>query len=424
MAKLFKSKTLNQHTSSLTSFLPAGDVFLSANIPDSNLGKLMTGFASELKRVFDDINDLSEDYDIVLTSQLLSRWEAAVGIPDSIFPGDGGEITRRLHALIKFAKMHVQTAQQMATLVTALGFQDVDIQPLNNLAYPPYNVPFFPVDNPGSRYIITIYASGIFLEVPPYDVPFTPAANNGGVLNLILELVKPQNVQILFRTDEADVITPISIPDCTMWLDASDTATVTLSGLNLIDTWADKVGDNNAIGGATQPTWVTGIQNGRGIARFSNAQAMEIIGSTIYSVPTGDNTTFVVIKQNSGSDTDYVISYTAGIDEIEFIRYQNSPVSGGDLPVQSDDTPTTSFEVIRSRREGATQAISINNGTETTNESGSSPTSSVDSVFIGAQAGSSNYLTADIGEIIVYSRSLALAERTRIENYLARKWGI
>lgn len=424
MAKLFKTKTIEQHAANLASFLPEGNAFVAARDGTLNFGKLINALAEELMRVYTDINNVSEDYDLLVTQELLSNWEDAVGIPDSIFPGTGSQTTRRLHALIKFAKMHIQTAPEMAALVTALGFTNVDIQPLNNLAYPPYNVPFYPTSNPESRYIIVVYATGIFLEVPPYDVPFTPASNSGGLMNLILELVKPQNTEILFRTDEANVIIPTSIAGCIGWLDASDVSTVTLSGLNLVDTLAAKTGDIVAAGGATQPTWVTGVQNGKGILRFNNAQAMELTGSGLYEIPTGDFTMFVVIKQNTASATDYIISYSnGGVTDIENLRYVSDDATFNSLTAGSASS-TSDFEVIRTRRSGVNQYISINDGAETTDATWSAPGSAVDAVYIGANFGTANFLIADIGEIIIYNRSLSATERTQIENYLSTRWAI
>lgn len=198
MTKLFKDTTQAQQDSNLASFFPSGYAFESAHIPSSNFGKFITGLAGELKRAYDDVNNISEDYDILVTDELLSRWESSVGIPDGCFLTTGTKAERRLNVLLKFAKMNVQTAPEMAALAVALGFEDVTVQALQETALPPYDVPFFPSSAPGSRYIIVVFATNAVTNLPPYDVPFTPSAENTSLLRCILDIVKPANTQVIY----------------------------------------------------------------------------------------------------------------------------------------------------------------------------------------------------------------------------------
>lgn len=196
--KLFKSKDVNSQALSLSAFFPQGRAFNAKNLSGKNLQKFINGLAGELARVYDDMNNISEDYDILVTDELLNRWESSVGIPDNVFPGTGSNAIRRLHVLLKFAKMNVQTAQEMQQLIVALGFADAQVYALQDVAYPPYNVPFIPTSGPGSRYIIVVKATGALLDVPPYNVPFTPRNNDSSVLSQIMEIIKPANVQVQF----------------------------------------------------------------------------------------------------------------------------------------------------------------------------------------------------------------------------------
>lgn len=425
MVQLFKDTTQEQQEQSLASFLPPGKAFASANNPDSNLGKLMTGLASTVKKVYDDVNNLSGDYDILFTEQLLGKWEKALGIPDQVFPGSStSENTRRLDVLIKFAKMNVQTAQQMVTLVRTLGFQNVNITPLNQLAYPPYNVPFFPTQPPDSRYIITIYASGIFLDVPPYDVPFTPRSNSGGVLNLLMQIVKPMNVEILFKNPESAVITPTSFNGAACWLDAADTRTLQLGALNVVTQWNDKIIDNNAVAASLQPKWHSTIQNGYGVVRFAGAQTMEVIGSNINSIMDGDNTIYFIMNPNPGVTTNYALSYGTGATSNGFLRFQDFHIDTGDSPVEFVNPINSGFQIIRARRQGTLQGIAVN-GVETTNNDGSNPVAPTDNVWLGSDNGISQFLNADVGEIVIYNQYLSDTQCSSLETkYFAPKWGI
>jgi len=198
MTKLFKSITLSQQAKGLAAFFPQGKVFANINIPSSNMGKFIEALAAEIKKTYDAMNTLSDDYDLLVTDELLPQWESSLNIPDGCFQANGDKAERRLHVLLKFAKMNVQTAPQMAQLAVALGFADVTIQPLREMALPPYNVPFFPSSSPSSRYVIVVFATNAVTDIPPYDVPFTPAADNTSLLKCIFDVIKPANVQVIY----------------------------------------------------------------------------------------------------------------------------------------------------------------------------------------------------------------------------------
>ena len=198
MTKLFSDKTLEDQENSLALFMPEGDIFASKNEETSVFRKFIQGLSGELKRVYDGMNDLSEDYDINLTTELITNWESAVGIPDDCFPGTGDIATRRTHVLLKFAKMNVQTTDDFVNLAVSLGFTDVQIFQLQENALPPYDVPFNPTVGPGSRFIISVIGTDVISDIPPYDVPFTPSSNNSSILACVFDSVKPANVQVIF----------------------------------------------------------------------------------------------------------------------------------------------------------------------------------------------------------------------------------
>lgn len=196
--KLFSSQSKEQQTNSFGAFFPLGKAFESANQPDTTLGDFIEGLSCEVKRVYDDLNNLSEDYDILVTDELLPSWEAAVGIPDDCFPGNGTKDDRRAHVLVKFAKMNVQTAAEFVELGVLLGFPDVTVVPLQDFAFPPYDVPFTPTSAPEARFTILVTATDIISNLPPYDVPFTPGASNQSILECVFDIIKPANTKITY----------------------------------------------------------------------------------------------------------------------------------------------------------------------------------------------------------------------------------
>jgi len=198
VTRLFEDKTSTEQANSLALFLPEGKAFDSKNESTSVLRKFLDGLSEELKRVYDGLSDLSEDYDINSTTELITNWESAVGIPDDCFLGVGTLEERRVHIILKLAKMSVQTGADFVELAVALGFLDAQVIPLQETALPPYSIPFIPTSVPGSRFTIVVFGTDVVSDVPPYDVPFTPAANNKSVLKCVFDTVKPANVNVIF----------------------------------------------------------------------------------------------------------------------------------------------------------------------------------------------------------------------------------
>jgi uncharacterized protein YmfQ (DUF2313 family) len=423
--KLFKPTNPEQQTSNLLSFFPEGKAFCWRGDPNSNMRKFIASLAVELKRAYDAMNDISEDYDILVTDELLSRWEPAVGIPDGCFTGTGGKAERRLHVLLKFAKMNVQTAPEMVELAVALGFTDTTIQPLQSNIFPPYNVPFIPSTSPESRYIIVVYATGAITNIPPYDVPFTPAADNTSLLKCILDVVKPANTQVIFGNFEPKPFEPTDLTDCDCWLDPEDLATITKSELNALEAITDKAIDND--GGqsdnALKPEWIAGAVNGKAAIRFNNGQSLSIAGSTINNIPNNDNTIFIVARQNTGGENDALLSFYNGTTPTLQIMYDDNSVLEGASYLEHPDNASANFEIIMARREGSTQFLSVGDGGEVSNELGGDA-SGTDNVYLGSFLETFGFLTGDIAQVIIYSRSLNETEIAKVRAFLNTEFAL
>jgi len=423
--KLFKTTTAQEQSNNFAAFFPQGKAFCSINNPSSNFGKFIDALAIELKRVYDDLNNVSEDYDILVTDELLSRWESAVGIPDNCFSATGSKAERRLHVLLKFAKMNVQTAPQMVQLAVALGFTDTTIQPLQQNALPPYNVPFIPSTSPGSRYVIVVNATNAINNLPPYDVPFTPAADNTSLLNCIMNVVKPANTEVIFGNFEAPAFMPTDIQNCACWLNPTYLDTVTKTELNVLETITDKATDNDASQSdvGLRPTWMANAINGQAAIRFNNAQSLSIVGSTINDIPAGDSTIFIVARQNTGGENDCLISFFDGTTPTAQILYDDNSVLTGSSYLEYSVNASNNFQMIMARREGTTQYLSLGDDAEEQNELGSAVTGT-DAVYLGSFLETFGFFTGDIAEVIIYSRSLLEEEILQVKNYLRNNFAL
>lgn len=428
MTKLFKDKDEEAQANSLAQFLPLGTVFDSKNETTSVLRKFLEGLSGELKRVYDGMNDLSADYDINNTIELLTRWESAVGIPDDCFLGIGTIEERRTHVLMKLAKMNVQTAQEFVTLGIALGFTDVQVFPLQDVSLPPYSVPFIPSSLPPSRFTILVTGSDIVTDLPPYDVPFTPASENSSILQCVFEKVRPANVQTIFvNTNEPAPFSPINLGNLALWLDASDESTITESA-GAVSQWDDKSG--NAYH-ATQGTGAN--QLGTKITTLNGLNVLDADGSDFMNLPSGlypvtnnDMTIFAVAKQNatateriisagiSGS-TRMLLQYASG--DINF--YNNSAFDAVTIAIDE-----TNFNIITSYREGSTQSIAVNAGTPVTDSAGSDVPGINQFKIASNPNGSGEFLTGNIAEIIIYSTRLSDFQINQVNEYLSEKWAI
>ena len=196
-----------------------------------------------------------------------------------------------------------------------------------------------------------------------------------------------------------------SIPaGATLWLDASDSSTITASS-GSVSLWADKSGNgNNATQGtgSAQPTTGVNTANGKNVLNFDGGDTLEI-GSGVYSIPSDENTLFIVSRctdtsvqrrpfvMTNGGTARYIMSYAEanGTPSTTAVTFQN------DIDLSPDGADATGT--------GANAFTATN-------------------CFIGSQTGSAVFLVGDIGEVILYSRKLTTGEQNLIKAYLTNKW--
>lgn len=197
IGRLFKLHSKKKHADSLANYLPNGNPFFEKFNDDAELRKLLVGLAGELSRAEMAVSEQFEQRDITKTVDLITEWERALGIPDSCFPGTGPIEERRNHVLIKFT-MSVQTKEDFERIGKLLGYNDIEVTPLSQSAYPPYDVPFFPKSLPESRFISVVRGTNILPTVPPYNVPFQVKSGSSIIVCLFNKL-KPANVKFIYE---------------------------------------------------------------------------------------------------------------------------------------------------------------------------------------------------------------------------------
>lgn len=216
----------------------------------------------------------------------------------------------------------------------------------------------------------------------------------------------------------------------TLWLDASDTSTITDSS-GSVSVWADKSGndiDATQGTGSAQPT--TGVQtaNGKNVLVFDGTNDYMDIGSGIYGLPNDDNTIFIVSRLNAAGIQERVMSMGVSGSSRQTVGYTGAGdaffVNNSVFDQVIAGATIGQFNVLTCFKNGTTQSISINGGTAVTDTAGTN-TAGVNQARIGTNpAVNADFLDGAVGEIIAYNRVLSASEISLVNSYLINKWGI
>jgi hypothetical protein len=234
------------------------------------------------------------------------------------------------------------------------------------------------------------------------------------------------------------VVTPLSFSNCSLWLDASDSASFTLSGSS-ITTWRDKSGNGRHAVGNTG----TGTYSSNGFAGYPTVQIA--VNQTMKApVPAGTFPTAVtgyVVWQKTGSSTgaDALISRCTTFKPAPFDMYTNSTQackiigSGTSWSTYSADMinnlQNTSpniyyFNIAASANKVWNESSNGNFRSVTTADVYAAYGDNASFIHIGTREYGDTSMIGNISEIIMYSATPSDTQRQQIEGYLAQKWGI
>jgi len=228
---------------------------------------------------------------------------------------------------------------------------------------------------------------------------------------------------------------PTTISGCKLWLDATDSSTLTLSGSNVTQ-WNDKSGNGNNTNSTTgTPVLTTNAINGQSAISFNSL-------SWFFGPASNTGTTLTAIgvgtmngSNGVGARSDYIRmvsfavpnhDYDSTANAAAIIRYQSSNsvvaarANADKSPVAvSLGTPFLAVSIF----DGTNQTMYVNGVAGTS--SSSTGNFGYSQYGIGHDPGGDNTpWNGYIGEVIVYNGALTTAQRQQIEGYLAKKWGI
>jgi hypothetical protein len=232
---------------------------------------------------------------------------------------------------------------------------------------------------------------------------------------------------------------PKSIANLALWLDATNTASLTFNSTT-VSQWNDLSGNGyHATQGtaANQPTYLATGMNGKPAlectSAFSNRMESTATIANVFATPTtSPETTIFAIMRNpagavnaafgSNSDANGRLVYASRFQTTTtFFDVVNA--SDGRLSASTNQTEAEAVAVHTLFRSGATQTVRYN-GTQkatktnaTTNFSATSATIRIGKYMDGGSGGI-------FSELLFYARALSASEIATVERYLARKYGI
>jgi hypothetical protein len=247
----------------------------------------------------------------------------------------------------------------------------------------------------------------------------------------------------------AVVWTPKKLANLSLWLDAADPGTITLNG-STVSQWQDKSGNSRHIAQATavnQPTYQATGLNSRPTLYFDGADWLftatpgallrNVAGGSITAVasypivPAGPGVTIAVqtpisnvrlnLSMNTtgflGSGARRLDADTATGSTASTAQTLNTPVIHGTIA----DYTGNSIQLFTDGNAATAGTYSSGGGSSSNTDAGALLVGSATSDFgVTAQ----NPGTVSVSEVILTNSTTSVADRQRIEGYLAWKWGI
>ena len=240
---------------------------------------------------------------------------------------------------------------------------------------------------------------------------------------------------------------PRTIPTCTLWLDAADSNTITVTSGN-VSVWRDKSSNaitfsNGALTGRRGPTRVA-TQNGLDVLTFTATSATDVNGqylnnpSPAFSFFPQSFCLFLVHKPDLTTGASYgnmnAFCFSTGTNGMSLPFSDATGNRGARInnSVWNYQPVTTDYNLIAFCSRRYAGAMTTHNGTDISFTASSGFTNTAPTPYqttvVGAfRSGPTtfiNFYSGTIAEIICYSGLLRRNEQQQVEGYLAWKWGL
>ena len=205
---------------------------------------------------------------------------------------------------------------------------------------------------------------------------------------------------------------PIDLPACALWLDASDNST--MNSTTTVTTWNDKSGLGNTMTGTA--TWTGSNMTFNGSTQaFSN---------TSFVFPYTNFSMFGVYSNTTApAASAYMnVMYATGgypmIGTYDVNKFVTARGVVGNTGALSGNVSANSNVLVDVTYTGTTLSPYINGSNQTTL---TATTAAATGIYVG---GPTNYFNGSISELLVYGSTLTAAQRQQVEGYLTQKWGL
>jgi hypothetical protein len=227
----------------------------------------------------------------------------------------------------------------------------------------------------------------------------------------------------LTRIPYSSFFSPLTISNCTLWLDAADTSTMSFTGSSVTQ-WRDKTGRGFHFSAAlaTSPTLENRTLRFNGTSQFmeNSSPISNYISTSAFTVFLYGNPISSTFSGGSALNTS---GFLGDSDGFFGMPVRTTSVGGA----YSDGTDKSvfvnyvlnNFGIFNYRQSSNIISFNFNAGTDATT-TGVGGGNQGFPLRIGRQVG--NFLNCSIGEILFFNRDLSLSERQLVESYLANKW--
>lgn len=205
---------------------------------------------------------------------------------------------------------------------------------------------------------------------------------------------------------------PLLIPGCSLWLDAADTSSLTLSGSN-VTSWRDKSGNGrNAVVSSNAYATLSGTPQG---LLFNNS-----FYTTTLSADPAIETGFVVYNVSSAGVL--VGAYNAGreiaFQSLTIVGVLKAQIAWGAVATTAGNVR----QLVTTFASSSATSSAVNGGTAVTAAGLTFTSGNV--TTLGREVGTNFPYGGLIHEIILFNANLTAPQRQQVEGYLAGKWGL
>lgn len=223
--------------------------------------------------------------------------------------------------------------------------------------------------------------------------------------------------------------TPLTLSPA-LWLDASDTSTITETA-GLVSQWDDKSGHINH---ATQSTGsyqpITGARtvNGLNAIDLDGTSDHFILPSSLYSIPAANNTVFIAYQSDSLTRDQRILTGELSSGSRWYIRHD---ANSSKFSVGNSNPYSGAARASIAKDAAQHSGLLYRNGTEiygyyddTKTATGTANDVTLDGLYLGSgPGGASLHFDGLLCEIIMFNKALSNAELNQVGNYLSTKWG-